>query len=196
MTPGRPKEFDREEALACAVEVFWEKGFHATSVDDLLARMGIGRQSLYDTFGDKESLFCEAIRHYHRSVAHNLTEVLQAEGSPCGNIRRLFETVIATFGDGGRGCLVVNASIEFAGSDPKSPVLCALRSAFSELERALRQTLKRAVAAGELADDFDVSQWATFLAANLQGMLVMAKTGASRQTLQRVAQGALSAITA
>jgi AcrR family transcriptional regulator len=195
MTPGRPKAFDREEALQQAVEVFWQQGYQATSIDDLLTRMGIGRQSLYDTFGDKEALFCEAIHHYHQMTAQRLVGILQVPGSPLQNIRNLFAGLVTRFGDGEcRGCLVVNSSIEFAGSDEDSPVMQALRTTFSELEKALRKTLKQAVAAGELPADFETARWATFLTANMQGMLVMAKTGTSRAMLQRVADGALAAL--
>lgn len=195
MSRGRPKEFDRDQALQLAVELFWEKGYQATSLDDLLDRMNIGRQSLYDTFGDKQSLFCEAIDRYHTTVAGQLSEILQAEGSPCGNLRNLLEAVVNKFGDGQcRGCMVVNASIEFAGTDPENPIMKALKRTFNSLEKQIKKTLKNGVIAGELPNDFDVSRWATFLTASFQGMLVMAKTGGSRAALRRVADTALSVL--
>ena len=89
MTLGRPKEFDRKEALESAMEVFWAKGFEGTSVCDLLDGMGINRGSMYDTFGDKRALFLAAIDHYRQEVAGQLVEGLFAPGSPLENIRKI-----------------------------------------------------------------------------------------------------------
>lgn len=195
MNRGRPRKFDRDEALQRALDVFWEKGYQNTSIDDLLERMGIGRQSLYDTFGDKEALFCEVMQLYHRQVSARLGAILAAPTPPLDNIRRLFLTLVEKFGDGQqRGCLLVNTSMEFAASVPGCPVQTEVGRMFDELRRGFRETLSRAVAEGAVPKDFDVVKWATFFTAAMQGMLVMAKTGTTREQLQAVADGALVAI--
>src|ERR1700674_266810 len=71
---ARPKEFDREDALRRAIPVFWKKGFARTSTEDLVAAMGIGKQSLYDTFGDKRGLFLEALRTYNSEGVASLVK--------------------------------------------------------------------------------------------------------------------------
>ena len=75
-TIGRPKEFDREEALQKAMELFWARGYEGTGMRELLQHMGIGRQSLYDTFGDKRSLFIEALKCYNRCVTQAIVDQL------------------------------------------------------------------------------------------------------------------------
>ena len=80
MTRGPDKQFDREAVLERAMEAFWAGGCEATGVSDLLKTMGIGRQSLYDTFGDKRSLFLETLRHYFRTRVEPAMAGLRAEG--------------------------------------------------------------------------------------------------------------------
>lgn len=195
MMTGRPREFDRAEVLQKAVELFWERGYQTTSIDDLVEHMGIGRQSLYNTFGDKESLMQEVIGHYCEEATAPMQQILSAPGSPVGNIKRLFQAIVERCAGGGtRGCLMVNAAVEFAGSDPNSPILTAIRKGFQSVERGIRNALKRAIEAGELQKATDPLQQATFLAGIMQGMLLMSKTGASRETLERVAQGAMASL--
>ncbi len=78
---GRPREFDREEALGQAMDLFWSQGYEATGVADLCDRMGLGRQSLYNTYGDKESLFAEALEHYDRVQLQPMVDALESPGS-------------------------------------------------------------------------------------------------------------------
>ncbi|VAX37253.1 hypothetical protein MNBD_PLANCTO02-2358 [hydrothermal vent metagenome] len=192
MNCGRPKDFDRKDVLQKAVDVFWKQGYQATSIDDLLDKMEIGRQSLYNTFGGKEALFREVIDHYHATVSSNLLSLLQAEGSPLENIKNLFVMILKKAGDKDhRGCLMVNTAIEFAGFDRESEVLKSVRKVFSTMEKELKKTLQQAVDAGELSAEQDINSQATFLAGSIQGIMLMAKTGASQATLQRMADGIL-----
>jgi TetR/AcrR family transcriptional regulator, transcriptional repressor for nem operon len=96
---ARPKEFDRDKALKRAMEVFWEHGYEATSTDQLLKAMGIGRQNLYDTFGDKRRLFLEALGLYATEGTIAAREVLTSSGSALERIHRLLFN-----GRGGRRC--------------------------------------------------------------------------------------------
>src|SRR5260370_35536195 len=80
---ARPREFDRDEALKRALAVFWEKGYEATSTDDLIRAIGIGRQSMYDTFGDKHQLYLEALRLYEANTGAALFKRLYKAPSPC-----------------------------------------------------------------------------------------------------------------
>ena len=89
---------------------------------------------------------------------------------------------------------MVNTAVEFAGMERDSPILKAIRNGFQSLERAIRQTIKQGVEDGELKKKTDPLQLATFLVGIFQGMLLMSKTGASRETLERVAEGAISSL--
>src|SRR5260370_8363930 len=115
----RPKEFDREDALDRAMGVFWSKGYAATSVEDLVAYMGIQRGSLYGTFGDKRTLFLTALDRYQRVVARELFEALETPGSGIEAIRRFFRLRVEGSLDRSRpyGCLVTNSAVELSRSD-------------------------------------------------------------------------------
>src|SRR5246127_5397194 len=92
---ARPKEFDRDVAVERAMSVFWSKGYAATSTDDLLQAMKIGRQSMYDTFGDKRRLYVEALERYQRErVAENIRR-LRSTASPLAGIEALVIGIIA-----------------------------------------------------------------------------------------------------
>ncbi len=87
---ARPREFERDVVLDRAMQVFWSRGYEATSIQHLVDRMGIQRGSLYDTFGDKRALFFAAINRYDRVVTAKLVAVLEEPGSGKDAIRRLF----------------------------------------------------------------------------------------------------------
>jgi AcrR family transcriptional regulator len=97
---GPKKKFDREEVLERAMEVFWEVGYEAAGLSRLLSAMGIGRQSMYDTFGDKRSLFLEALSHYVSTELAPIRRQLQADGSGLDNIYAVMEMWRASLGPG------------------------------------------------------------------------------------------------
>src|SRR6267378_2677768 len=115
---ARPKEFDRDVAVARAMSVFWSKGYAATSTDDLLQAMKIGRQSLYDTFGDKRRLFVEALERYQReSIAGHLKR-LRSSASPVAGIEALVVGLIPSDrATREKGCMGVGATCEFGNAD-------------------------------------------------------------------------------
>src|ERR687894_167190 len=114
---ARHKEFDRDEALQRAMEVFWSRGYEAASVGELVSHMGINRQSLYDTFGDKHSLYLAALDRYREVEGRKMFELLERPGPVKRALRRLFESVVEhALGEGERrGCFVGNATSELAG---------------------------------------------------------------------------------
>jgi TetR/AcrR family transcriptional repressor of nem operon len=183
MRVGRPQEFDRDEALAKAMEVFWKRGYEATSVQDLLDGMGIHRGSMYNTFGDKQSLFVEAIEHYCTKLRDEVSAVLRRAGSPLGNVLRIMELwESSVLDDPARGCLVTNTSVELGPHVPE--VGDALTYHFSRLERMLRNALDRAVDSGEVAHGTDTRALARFLVGVNQGLMVMGRAGAGRETIE------------
>src|SRR5436190_20338951 len=114
---ARQKEFDRDEVLHKAMEVFWTRGYQRASIQDLVQHMGVNRQSIYDTFGDKHSLFLEALDHYREIQSRKVFEVLERPGSMKRNVRQLFEEAVARSlsPEGRRGCFVGNSMSELAG---------------------------------------------------------------------------------
>ncbi len=116
---ARPREFDVADALQDALEVFWRKGYEATSMQDLVAAMGIQKASLYAAFGDKHALYRAALRRYQQATLDELATHLAKAASPLAAIRGFVDEVAthAAGKDGRRGCFCVNASSELAPSD-------------------------------------------------------------------------------
>src|SRR5689334_10845246 len=111
---ARPREFDRELALHCATRVFWAKGFASTSTDDLIEAMGIGRQSLYNAFGDKRALYLEALDSYQQATTAGHLKRLNEPASSIAGIRALLLGLIAEDDElRAMGCMGVGAVSEF-----------------------------------------------------------------------------------
>lgn len=190
---GRPKSFDREEALRRAMELFWERGYEATGLQDLLEHMQIGRQSLYDTFGDKRSLYIEAVQHYSHCITQQIVDSLDAKRSPVENIRTTLLDLAKPASDAAaRGCLLTNTLVEMAPHDPE--IAKTAQFVLSRIENAFRRCLQRAVDEGELPADTRVRQLARFFTSNVQGLMVMGKASTSRAALKDIALSALSVL--
>jgi TetR/AcrR family transcriptional regulator, transcriptional repressor for nem operon len=157
----RPKEFDRAVAVKRAMSVFWSKGYAATSTDDLLQAMQIGRQSMYDTFGDKRRLYVEALERYQlESVAGHIKR-LRSAASPLAGIEALIVGVISSDrATREKGCMGVGAICEFGTADPE---LADLRvKSGGMLHKALIERLQDAQAAGEIGETVDIERAARF----------------------------------
>lgn len=199
---ARCKEFDVEQALERAMETFWQKGFEATSMHDLQDSMGIGRQSLYDTFGDKQALFVAALGHYNARNAGRVRAKLLVEGASLGALRAWFdELVVALTPRGSRpGCLLANSILEGCHEDPQVGSIC--KAGERQLARGFETAAVRAIELGELGTgrpaqpDAKVraKEIAEFLVAQVYGLTVLARNGASRATLERVAHRAFESI--
>src|SRR5580704_13804460 len=123
---ARPREFDRDEALDHATRVFWAKGYASASTEDLLAAMNIGRQSLYNAFGDKRKLYLEALERYQRESTAIHLERLNSSASPLAGIEALLLGLISE-DDSVRalGCMGVSSVCEFGAADPELVILRA-----------------------------------------------------------------------
>jgi len=193
MKTGRPAEFDRQQALEKSMELFWRNGYEATSLAALIEEMGIGRQSLYNAFGDKHSLFVEAAQHYINSNGQHFLDSLQASGSPLGNVRKAMEQVVDSLTSGEcRGCFVTNAIVELAPHDEEVRKL--VRAMLNRVEKTIKSTLDRAVEKEELSPQSDTRAIARFLNSTVHGLVVMHKASASRASLKDVLKIALTTL--
>ncbi len=193
MVVGRPRQFEREEALGKAMETFWAKGYDATSVQDLLNAMGINRGSMYDTFGDKHALFEAAFDHYVTGLSKRWKTVLKAPGSPLGNVRTMLNEVATLASDGHQwGCMVTNCAVELSPRDPM--VAKTLKGVFRQIGNLVRETLDRAVKADELPPRTNTRAQTRFVIATIQGLMVLGKSAHSRRELQDVVDIAVSAL--
>lgn len=192
---ARPKQFDRDAALAGALEVFWSKGYEGASTDDLLKGMKIGRQSMYDTFGDKQALFLESLRCYHKLDNKNFFDHLGDNPSPL----KVLQGFLAIFtrrsdDENARGCMGINATTAFGQTKPEVTALA--RNTATSVETMLGELVQAAQETGELARSLDARQAASFLYATLQGLTVRAQAGASRNELAGVADFTMKALAA
>ena len=191
---ARQKEFDRDEALHKAMEVFWARGYEAASIQDLVQHMGVNRQSIYDTFGDKHALFLQALDRYREIQRQRVFELLERPGSVKRNLRRLFQGVIdrAVSGEGKRGCFVGNAMSELAGRCEETAARAC--SSVGAAEKTLQRALQRGKEQGEFPRDLDTRAVARFLFSSLQGLLLLAKATRDRKLLSDVVKVTLSVL--
>ena len=191
---ARHKEFDREEALQKAMEVFWARGYEAASIQDLVAKMGINRQSLYDTFGDKHTLFLQALDRYQEVESRKLLDLLERPGSVKKALRQLFSVVVegSLCGEGRRGCLMGNAMSELAGRcEATAARTCRNLEA---VEGAFYRALVRGKKDGELTGVRHPRAVARFLYNSFQGLVLMGKAKRDRKTLEDVVKVTLSVV--
>lgn len=191
---ARPKEFDRDDAVRNALKVFWAKGYEGASTDDLLTAMKIGRQSMYDTFGDKHALFLAALRCYHQMSGAG-PDPTEGRKSALQVLRAYLATLARkSEAERAQGCMGINATTALGRKEPEVVDLAAKTA---RLNHALMARLvQEAQAAGELAPDLDPQKAAKFLYALLQGLTVRAQAGASVADLNAIADFAIEALTA
>lgn len=186
------KAFHPQLVLEKAIHAFWERGYEGISVEDLVQRTGIGRGSLYDTFGDKHALYLAALDRYCQNACTHDATLLSQAGTLQEVLERFFQTYIDLLlsDPAHRGCFLVNASLEMAPHDPD--VVQRVQAAFADIEQAFYSVLIKAQAVGELDWRRDPHQLARFLLGTLVSIRALARTNAGRETLEDIVQTALS----
>lgn len=173
---ARPKEFDVETAVAAAVELFREHGFEGTSAQMLVDAMKIGRQSLYDTFGDKWGIYRAAVKQYSQDEVREHADVLGRHARAIDGIRVMLARVAE---EAGRACLGVGSIVEFGCTQPD---LVKIRRASGDiLAGALKNALVTAREQGDVAANLDIDQLVTFLIATISGIRLAARGGAEAE---------------
>jgi TetR/AcrR family transcriptional regulator, transcriptional repressor for nem operon len=191
---ARPRAFDRDIALDAALDVFWRNGYEATSTDDLRYAMGIGRQSLYDTFGDKRRVYLESLERYQTRSVDLLVAQLRGGPSPLAAIRAVVSTFAsASAEERALGCMGVSAICDFGSADDDVAALSA--AAAARLHDAFETALREGIRAGEVRPSLDPHAGSLFLQSLLLGLKVSAKAGASPESLRDVANVALEGLT-
>lgn len=172
---ARPREFDEEQVLQQALEVFRAKGFEGTTLDDLERATGLRRASLYGAFGDKRSLFLKVLGRYCETSLRDRLALLQEAGAGRAEIVALFRSLARDLACDRerRGCLVTNCSVEFADRDPD--FACQVARSLDQFERGFAEAIRRAQAQGEMAPGRDPVRLARFLTTCIEGMLVLAR---------------------
>ena len=168
------------------MSVFWAKGYAGTSTDDLLEAMSIGRQSMYAAFGDKRTLYVEALQRYQQDSVMGHLERLRSAPSPIAGIENLLLGLIAVDYDTRLlGCMGVGSIGEFGTTDAALTALRARSGAV--LFKALVKQLHAAQNAGEIDPSLDAERAAKFVQTTMQGIQVAARAGASVEALRDLA---------
>ncbi|WP_342578562.1 TetR/AcrR family transcriptional regulator [Psychrobacillus sp. FSL K6-2843] len=183
---ARNKEFDEKVVLKKAMELFWKQGYEKTSMQDLVNHMGIHRRSIYDTFGDKYSLFLASLKSYEVFVAEELTKIISNSSTVKVAIRKIFEYVInvAELEIYPAGCFAVNTAVELSLLDKDIQHLTT--KMFNDTEELFNKLLKEGQNKGELKNDLNTQVTAQFLHNNLIGLRVLVKTNYTKKELESI----------
>jgi TetR/AcrR family transcriptional repressor of nem operon len=191
MNAGRPKAFDEATVVGRAMELFWLKGYEAAGLTELLEHMGISRQSLYDTFGNKRGLFMRVIEHYRATQLSAALALLEREGSHIENVK----AVVGFFEDLAldnrcRGCLVANTLVELGSENGE--VADLLRDTLELLRRSLQHSLEEAQRGGELPKNKSPEKIAHALTNATIGLAVTGKLQMDPASVHDIYVGTLS----
>ncbi|MFI5780116.1 TetR/AcrR family transcriptional regulator [Nocardia sp. NPDC051570] len=190
---GRAKEFDPDVVLRAAMELFWRKGYEATSVQDLVEHLGLGKGSLYGAFGGKRELYLKAVERYAEDARQGMLDRLSGTDSPLEGVRdfvRWYARDSLADSDH-KGCLLTNTAVELPGDDAAVRVVAG---GLDLLETMLTSALLRARAQGELSADRDPAALARYLVTVLQGIRVVGKTSLRERLLQDAVEQALTTL--
>jgi TetR/AcrR family transcriptional repressor of nem operon len=191
---ARVREFDTDEAVARAMDLFWERGYEATSLQDLSRALGLGRGSMYAAFGSKEGIYQAALERYRQDLAGPMLRAL-SEGAggrapQRGLVGGRVDEHVAD--ERRRGCMVVNAATERVPRDPATSR--TVRDVLQTIEDAITAALTAAQERGELAAGKDPRALAGYFVLFLNGLRVAAKTNPERAALMRSVEVALTVL--
>jgi AcrR family transcriptional regulator len=183
-TRGRPKSFCPDRALENAMQLFWQRGYEAASLQDLQAATGLSRSSLYQTYPSKQAWFVAAFSRYVAQRRALLLEQLDASTSPLAFIRERLLSVLEDDGPGGvpRGCMLVNVANEFSLSEPA--LVPVLQQATAGICQVFEEALARAVACGELRNGQDLAARAGYLQCVMSGLRTQVKSAVPADSIR------------
>ncbi len=191
---ARTKDFDENEVLTRAMNLFWSRGYNATSMEDLVSGLGISRSSLYDTYTDKHSLFVKALENYQHISFTKIQEIAGQPGSAKEKLTNLIE--LAT-GDlladkQKKGCFMVNASVEVAPHDKEVNKLVCKND--RQMEEIFYQVIQQGQQTGEIKNPQDAKTLAKFLFNTVKGLQVTAKSISDKAAFDEIIALAISTL--
>jgi AcrR family transcriptional regulator len=193
MTIGRPRQFNADKAIAQATQQFWRGGYSATSLQNLLDCMSLSKSSLYQSFGNKETLFISCIDNYQITFNQELSALLKSSTSGLKFIEQLLESVIQEVNSIERkGCLLVNTANELGAKDPI--ITAAIERGFNAVSVTIKKALERAVSEGDLPKNVNLDDLSAYLVVGISGLRTMVKAGADYEKLYRVTQVLLNSL--
>ena len=191
---ARPREFDADQALDQAMHLFWERGYEATSMQDLVDRTGVHRGSLYATFGNKEKIFLAVLDRYTACVGEPVARELLGSDRPIAAFKKLMRRRVEEYANGEHvhGCLMANAAAEIGPDEPK--LYDKNNRLLRWREEFLYDAMSKAKAVGELGAGTDPRRVARFLNAFLTGLTVLLRTRPDPEVVSDSVEQALTAL--
>jgi AcrR family transcriptional regulator len=190
---GRPRAFDRSDALDRATKVFWSKGYEATSMTDLIEAMGIASTSIYAAFGSKEALYIEALEHYARTSEHLAWDKFEEAETGREAVRALLVHLASALTGRGcqapTGCMVTLSSVASEGHAALGELV---RNKRARSFKRIKERLERAIASGEIPNTVDVQALSRFVQSVQSGMSILARDGVARCELEAIAEVAVT----
>jgi TetR/AcrR family transcriptional repressor of nem operon len=191
---ARTKDFDENEVLAKAIQLFWYKGYNGTSMQDLVDGLGISRSSLYDTYTDKHTLYMKALESYQQAGWTKIQEMIDDSGPAIENIKKLLELTANEMlcDTQQKGCFMVNAEVEVALHDPQvNDVVCKNDQ---QLEEWFYQLIKKGKNNGEIKNPADARALARFIFNTVKGIRVTAKSTQDRAVFDDIIKLTISTL--
>ncbi|MFT6972306.1 MAG: TetR/AcrR family transcriptional repressor of nem operon [Roseivirga sp.] len=191
---ARKKNFNEQEVLDKAVNLFWEKGYGATSIQDLVDGLGINRASIYATWGDKHQLYLSALQRYRQNASSWLLNEIRTEPSALVIIERfLYFTIDSVIHDNDkRGCFILNSSTELSNSD--SEVDAIVLENRQTMEKVLTELIKEGQADGEINKAHSPESMGRYIFSTVNGLRVLGMGQISEEELKEVVQVSISAL--
>jgi len=174
---ARTKEFNEDQALDKAIEIFWHKGYNGTSAQDLVTHLGLSRSSLYDTFGDKQKLFAQSLRRYQKNAQNQIVELFNQSTNIKETLQDIFkQAVIESLEDRiTKGCFMVNSSVELAMHDEE--IAKIVKNNSQTMEEVFTKAVLKGQNEGHISKAIDAKVLARFIFNNYSGIRVLARTG-------------------
>jgi TetR/AcrR family transcriptional repressor of nem operon len=174
---ARTKEFNEEQALDKAVEIFWHKGYNGTSAQDLVNHLGLSRSSLYDTFGDKQKLFSKALKRYQTQGQDNVKKLLDESVDIKAAFTTIFkQAVLESLEDRiTKGCFMVNSAVELAMHDSEIDAIVGDNRKI--MEDVFMKAVKKGQESGQISTKTEARTLARFIFNNYSGIRVLARAG-------------------
>ncbi|GEC77951.1 TetR/AcrR family transcriptional regulator [Flavobacterium aquatile] len=192
---ARLRVFNEDDALDKAIEIFWNKGYNGTSAQDLVTYLGLSRSSLYDTFGDKHSLFIKALKRYQKKSFDDVSKVLQNSNNIKETIKEIFaQAIIESFEDKiTKGCFMVNSTVELALHDDE--IANVVNENRQMMEEVFLLAVKRGQELNQISSSTDPRLLSRFLFNNYSGIRVLARSvGTPQQVFEDVLKVLLSVL--
>lgn len=189
---ARKREFDETEAIKQAMELFWVQGYEKTSMEELVNSMGVHRNSIYNTFGNKHTLFIKVLEYYKTTIGQQLLQSIENENTAMGKIKALFDYAWSNNLEQAKGCLIVNTGVELSPHD--KAIAEIVQSSFFETEKAIYHLVQMGQERGEFSSTLELGATTQFIHNALIGIRVQLKTTDDKEKLKAIRDMTLSVL--